>query len=195
MTGEGLTHTFIETVPPSAGPFYTALGHALTQWQLVENALCNVFEKVSTCTIEKVATAIFFSDHDFSVKLSMVDSAAQSSLKPELLSKWGALRKRAKDEAEVRNALAHFSVQIVSIGESKAGEELKVSTRLLLVPNWYDPNSSKKKEGPKWTKEPQDTSKLKRSCARFQRLTADLRKFADETHLVADEDTLRTAES
>src|SRR5215469_2389654 len=69
----------------------------------------------------------------------------------EYLNQRACARRRLASNAPIRVA--------------QLGEEMQVATKLILMPNRHDPYSSEK--APKWRKEPQNTQKLTRSCARF----------------------------
>jgi hypothetical protein len=88
--------------------FYRAIGHAITRWQAIESSLCDVFVRVSTCRNPTIASAIFYTSHDFSVKLALTRNAARLILVDPLVKEWDAFRTRLKSESEVRNSLAHF---------------------------------------------------------------------------------------
>lgn len=112
---------------------YQAIGHALDLWQHVEEALNFIFRRVSTCSSEHVASAIYYSPRDFSDKLKMTHNAMRFAINDEkLLQEWAELRKLMINASEVRNALAHFTVVIHTPVE---GYE---HTRPLLKPNFFD---------------------------------------------------------
>src|SRR6266850_7913145 len=60
--------------------FYSAIGLGITCWQYVENSLSEIFAIVSTCRIKATATAIFFSQRDFSDKLAMTHAALKETI-------------------------------------------------------------------------------------------------------------------
>jgi hypothetical protein len=61
----------LESNPPLFAPFLQAIGRAITNWQLVEESLCKIFAKVTSCQNELVAFAIFHHFHDFSDKVDL----------------------------------------------------------------------------------------------------------------------------
>src|ERR1700730_3445025 len=70
----------VDTNPPQAQPFFRAIGYAIATWQRVELSLCNVFVTVSTCRDELVASGIFYSVRDFSLKLQLFHHAGRLSI-------------------------------------------------------------------------------------------------------------------
>jgi len=132
--------------------FYRTIGRALAEWQNVEEAVCGVFEKVSTCQDGNVARAIFYSIQDFSNKLMATNAAAKQSLSKEIYDKtWKPLRKTVKRESEFRNALAHFKVvDSIVMGAT----EVESYVFMALIPNFLDPNEidkERKKEFKEFT--------------------------------------------
>jgi hypothetical protein len=123
----------VEGNPPLYAPFLQAIGRAITSWQLVEEALCMLFAKVSSCQNEQVAFAIFHNFHDFSDKVDLVNCAARISLSanPEFLIWAGEKRKNSKaglknrllEAAQLRNAIAHYQMATVLPGSPQIGVE------------------------------------------------------------------------
>lgn len=173
-----IVDTMVDTIPPSAPRLYQELGHTITEWQSVEAALCNVFEKVSGCPNEKVAQAIFYAVVDFRDKLQMTHCAARQALNNEEMSKWIELRKYVVDESEVRNALAHFGVVFMMKPNDEGNA---VASEMMLMPNSADPNLQlkiKRSKGPKWTKKPLSARDMLLARVRFRRLAEHLRELA-----------------
>lgn len=178
--GKFILDTMVDTIPSTAPKFYQAIGHAITQWQWVELATSEVFARVSTCRDVNVASAIFYAVTDFSDKLSLVDFAANQTLKRTdiLTSAWVPLRKRLIAESEVRNALAHFMV-VFEMGPAGASEK---KIRMMLAPN-DNPNQEfrdKRGKGRKWTKLPMSVDAINTARRRFDRLSQDLREFSQK---------------
>jgi hypothetical protein len=158
------------TAKEAQDEFYKEFGYALSRWQWVEQALCEIFCEISTCRDRTVASAIFYVHQDFSDRVAMAHSAARFFLTDtNQLEAWGKLRKRFKDVAEIRNALAHYaSIIVVPRGPGE--------THVMLAPSHFDPNS-KFKEPRKKTKENIDIRAVRRARASFNALWTDSQEF------------------
>jgi hypothetical protein len=112
---------------------YLRIGSTISQWQSVELALCDVFKKVSKCRDPHIASAIFFSIISFEAKLAMTNSAALLAIKTvRLRREWGALGIRIRNNATIRNRIAHFMITIPS------GSNPSAKYKVLLTTNAFD---------------------------------------------------------
>jgi hypothetical protein len=146
----------MDTVTGSMAQFERAVGRAITNWQEIEEALCDFFVKISTCNNPDVARAIYWTIHDFSEKLRIVRNAARFVLEEDTLEMFNTLRRQLINASERRNAIARYHVifygrvpgrgdiQIVREGEEQSvsqetiGHEATFEIRL--TPNRFDPN-------------------------------------------------------
>lgn len=89
--------------------FLAALGGAVNDWQLVEMALCRLFEAVMRAPDPRVAAEAFYAVQSFRDKLAMVDVAVRFTLwqHPTLVPEWESLRKRIERRSKRRNAIVH----------------------------------------------------------------------------------------
>lgn len=124
-----------QAIPGERERFYAAIGFAISQWQHVEAALAGIFTSLTASSDDFASSAAFFAAVNFSVKLEMVDAAAEARLltKRVLLQEWQKLSKEASSKATVRNNLAHFmSVVRISIRDKY---------RYYLEPSVFDPSN------------------------------------------------------
>jgi hypothetical protein len=194
-TAPGVADWMIDTVPSLFPQFYAALGRGIAAWQHVEQSLFEVFNVVSTCRDKNIAAAIFYGNHDFSIKLALTHYAARLAVTDEeLLEEWALIRKGLINGEERRNALAHFHtilemplkerVTTVLRKISHSGELLDKANpisappkiRLMLQPNSSDPNEAFKKHQ-KATKERMPIKELLKARAEFGHLKDRLTKF------------------
>ena len=174
----------VEPTPPrperyEANLLHESLGRAIITWQEVEAALFSVFRRVCGCADKRVASAIFYSPHDFSEKLKCTHNAARFALKKHgLLDDWIALRKRLLNASEVRNALAHFTVvHVTEINER--GET--VSSKPILHPNFLDVTEAFRTRKP--TVRDLDIHTVITRTDEFTALIGDVKKFAEKIPL------------
>ncbi len=161
---------------PEFKRLHEVLGRALTTWQEVESSLFDVFFRVSSCTHENVALAIFYSPHDFSEKLKCTHNAARMALNNnDMLGDWKMLRKRMINASEVRNALAHFI--LIRDTEFDAQDEV-ISSRLRLHPNFQDVTEEFRTRKP--TVQNLDADDIIGHTVTFRTLLNDVKAFAHE---------------
>jgi hypothetical protein len=192
-----LAGVIIDTIPSQVPSFHMAIGRAITTWQYVEIALCNVFCKASTSRDEKVAAAIFYAVRDFSDKLNITHSAARISFaETPLFEEFNALRLRLRPASELRNALAHFHVAVeIRVGQtstlqirflSEDGNFLDAPAsapqgggRMVLRPNSSDPNEQfKDTRHCQATKKPMYIKDIVKLTPLFHALSEDLKAFS-----------------
>lgn len=150
--------------------FYESLALAITQWQYVESGLFGVFCALTKIPNRTIASAVFFSPLSFSIKLKMVDSAAQFALMDSpLLKEWNKIHVQASKRARKRNELVHFMVMSESDGRNR------------LRPNISDAQSAlhyqKKGAIPEYT-----TKQLAEKARSFGNLFRRMENFADALH-------------
>jgi hypothetical protein len=195
----------IDTVPSQIPALYMAIGNAITGWQFVETALCDIFCKTSTCHDSKVASAIFYTFRDFAQKLDIARAAARISLSGNpLLDEFTSLRRRMRTASEFRNSLAHFHVTLsVPVGESVQLQVRLVtnegeitgdsplptiphsgSARFLLQPNSRDPNEQfRNTQDRQPTKKPMGINDVVKLIRLFVDLQTDLKAFSAKIRL------------
>lgn len=174
----------VEPTPPrperyGAKLLHESLGRAIITWQEVEAALFSVFRRVCGCADKRVASAIFYSPHDFSEKLKCTHNAARFALKKHgLLDDWTGLRKRLLNASEVRNALAHFTVvHMTEINER--GET--TSSKPILHPNFLDVTEAFRTRKP--TVRDMDIHTVITRTDEFTALIGDVKEFAKKIPL------------
>lgn len=87
---------------------YMRLGHAITQWADVENALLKIFWKLQGEPVFRITSAIFHSPISDQVRIDMVNNVALFLLKKSpLLEEWEKLNEHANRHLRKRNKLAH----------------------------------------------------------------------------------------
>ncbi|MGE3782645.1 MAG: hypothetical protein AB7H71_07880 [Alphaproteobacteria bacterium] len=101
---------FLDTVPNSREQFERAVGRAITNWQEVDEALCELFVVLSRCRTDGIARAIYWTLHDFSDKLTITRNVARLVFDESSFLIFNRLRNRLIKASEVRNAIAHYHV-------------------------------------------------------------------------------------
>lgn len=87
---------------------YIRLGHAMTQWTQVEDALLKVLWMLQDKPEFAITSAIFHTPISDQVRIDMVNNVASIMLKNSpLLDEWRKLHERAKRRLRKRNSLAH----------------------------------------------------------------------------------------
>jgi len=152
--------------------FYKAFGEAITRWQYVESALCEVFIGVSGNAHPEVAAAVFYTPESFYTKWQLTHNAARLWLKGELLKEWKALKTRLKDESEVRNVFIHSITQRVG----RHVENMEPDSLFITQDPW-NPNSVFKAQAEN-IKRSYTTDEINEIIRIFNILREDLLKFA-----------------
>lgn len=113
-------------LPNNTAEFYEALGLAIAQWSRVEDAFCDLFTRLTICSLtgqgigfgpEKrlpestgffLLGNIFYSTTNFRGRLELLDSMMKKLVSdPELLAEWNAVKNKAGKLYARRNVLAH----------------------------------------------------------------------------------------
>jgi hypothetical protein len=94
---------------------YAAVGTAISAWSFLEESLCAIFVRaVITGPNAAIgyASASFWAIESFQGKISMVDAAIRMRLaeRPDVISLWEVIKKRAREKNSNRNELAHGTV-------------------------------------------------------------------------------------
>jgi hypothetical protein len=88
-----------------------AIGQAISDWALVEEALFELFFREMNCSALGPPAAAFVAADSIRTKLAMVDAMVWQSARPaEALQDWRALKKRLDHLGPKRNRLAHRKV-------------------------------------------------------------------------------------
>jgi hypothetical protein len=176
----------MDTEPSSRREFEQAVGKAITNWQQVKEALCELFVVISTCDNAKIARAIYWSIRDFSEKLAIVRNTSRIALDGETLEYFMRLRGDLIKASELRNAIAHYHVifygiapghgsVIVSYNEEENADIAPHDARnnatleIRLMPNILDPKTKFKPHGSSkadWL----NTVRIRNASTRFLRL-------------------------
>jgi len=93
--------------------FYEAVGRALSRWQAIEVMLSLLFALIMQSRRPLLPMKTFHSVTSFSVRLKMLQVAAEDSLSSEQLQKLKPLLKRVAKASFNRNKLAHFMYNAV----------------------------------------------------------------------------------
>lgn len=161
--------TTTPTIQEQQRLFFERLGHALGQWQLVEMQLFRVFARLMRCENAQVASAAFHSVISFATRLDMTEAAAKVGIADQaMFSRWHALHNRAVKRSKRRNLLAHFIV-IYGVNAATVAEHGP-----FLQPSIFDVT---RQPAPRDTR--LDGARIKAIGASFERLSNDLRLFAD----------------
>lgn len=127
--------------------FYAAIGKALTQWQVVETGLANIFcALVGRAGDSGLANIAFYSVRDFRLKLTMTNNVVTtrfSLVAPKRTVEWSKLFDSADKRSQKRNFLAHYQLEIEK--QRKIGKRcrLRPSPNSLLpdMKTDYDPTT------------------------------------------------------
>jgi hypothetical protein len=111
---------------PTPIEFYAALGHAIAQWSRVEDALCDLFIRLTICGLtgaglglgadKRHATGeghfllgnVFYSSTNFRSRLELLGHMIDRLVRDDaLLTEWNAIRNKATKLYARRNVLAH----------------------------------------------------------------------------------------
>jgi len=169
----------LDTIPGTRADFERAVGRAITNWQQIEEALCNLFVEIANCANPDIPKAVYWTFHDFGDKLTMVRNAARLALDETQYSYFRALRSRLVRASQKRNAIAHYHV---SIGGLAAPDDREIKMEIWLTPNLFDPNQRFRKEErdakPGWM----GTTRIKNASTEFLRLARTIDWLKSEIH-------------
>lgn len=117
--------------------FYATLGHAITTWAHVEQALYTVYFNAVGSPDSLAPSAAFFSIINFTAKLKMVDSVMifRYQSYPDVLERWRDVRNKLERRANRRNILAHWQL-IINAADGSMSHRL--------TPHLFDPNPFKR---------------------------------------------------
>lgn len=92
--------------------FYTAIGHALDTWAIIEAHLCSIFAAAVSAKNYEPAAAAFSAILSFEAQIDMVHAAMAASFSPESaqFTGWAAIKKKLDKLRPARNKLAHGKV-------------------------------------------------------------------------------------
>ena len=91
--------------------FFAALGEAIASWYWVELRLFYMISRLLGFKNIKAAGAAFSAVINFNARLTMVDSAFQTTIRNEdLHAEWRRLHRRLKKHVRKRNDIAHLTV-------------------------------------------------------------------------------------
>lgn len=102
--------------------FYEATGKASAAWQMVEDAICDVFTRAVICSIAGsmlntpprsalLVGGIFYSSTNLRARLDMVTQILdQLKLSAELAKEWNTIENKTNDLYKRRNIIAHGHV-------------------------------------------------------------------------------------
>jgi hypothetical protein len=101
--------------------FYMATGKAISAWQSLEDALCDIFSRIVICSIagtmstnpiaSRLIGGIYYSSTNFRSNLSMITNAIDMTISDEEVKyEWNAICNKAIKLYKRRNTLAHGQV-------------------------------------------------------------------------------------
>jgi hypothetical protein len=154
--------------------FYEQLGRTNAAWQLVEQALYEIYSALMASKRPGAVAAAFFSIPSFNTSLAMTHQAACFVLfdKLDLLQEWKSIRSRAKRKLNHRNKVAHGAVWVQF-------QEPEPDRKIYLGPNISDPSATLDAMiSGSSTTDPLTRSKLKRYQQEFATLAIDMRSFS-----------------
>jgi hypothetical protein len=96
---------------------YTAIGHALDTWAIIEAHLCSIFAVAVTAKEYAPAAAAFSAILSFEAQIDMVHAALARSFAPTSaeIGSWTTIRKKLDKLRPARNRLAHGKVVPVTM--------------------------------------------------------------------------------
>lgn len=94
--------------------FYAQLGRAVAAWQLVEQALYEIYRTVTGARRPGAEAAAFYLVPAFRIKLNLTTAAVRFALydNEKLLETWANIHNRAIKKSQKRNEIAHRAVWI-----------------------------------------------------------------------------------
>jgi hypothetical protein len=94
-------------------PFYQAIGLAITRWQYVESSLFVLMHGVLGVD-SKLSRLIFFQAQGAAPKIEMMDRLCRAHFGEAVISEWDQIHKDIRDALPLRNAIAHWEMNIVT---------------------------------------------------------------------------------
>lgn len=109
----------LEEWSPGLTRFYAVLGHAISQWAHLEEALFSVYAVANPERVSAAHAAAYHSVTNFNSKLVMAGAAIQIEFRTDeqLKARWEKLAKKLSMKARRRNELAHFQLLIDATGD------------------------------------------------------------------------------
>lgn len=93
---------------PDIDRFHLAVGRALHAWQGAEEQLSHIFVTIIQPTVRDALKAAFYTQHGIPAKCQMISAALSVRLEnADIQSLWRSLASEVKEQAKVRNQLAH----------------------------------------------------------------------------------------